>query len=65
MSNSYNNHLGNTQLRAAGNGDQAPADPSKVTGESADLLAWAMAQGVALSKVKIFSTMAKSINDQQ
>jgi len=34
-------------------------------GESMDNLLWATAQGLALAKLKVFHTMAKSVNDQQ
>ncbi|UOD29645.1 hypothetical protein INH39_30385 [Massilia violaceinigra] len=34
-------------------------------GNEADLVLWAAAQGQALSKLQIFSTMAKQVNEQQ
>ncbi|PHV06649.1 hypothetical protein CSQ96_14950 [Janthinobacterium sp. BJB412] len=34
-------------------------------GDDADLIRWAAAQGQALSKLQIFSTMAKQVNEQQ
>ena len=41
------------------------SDPNSIDPETADTLAWATAQGSAISKLKIFTNMAKSINDQQ
>lgn len=65
MSNSSNSYLENILSHGPTQGVQTLGDPSKIIGDSADLIAWSMAQDAALSKVKIFSTMAKSINDQQ
>lgn len=39
--------------------------PNQIAPETADTVAWAMAQSTAMSKLKIFNAMAKSINDQQ
>jgi hypothetical protein len=33
--------------------------------EASELLLWATAQGASLAKLKLFNTMAKSVNDQQ
>ncbi|NHZ32675.1 MULTISPECIES: hypothetical protein [Massilia] len=38
---------------------------SSAAGGDADLIRWAAAQGQALSKLQIFSTMAKQVNEQQ
>lgn len=39
--------------------------PPVGAGGDADLIRWAAAQGQALSKLQIFSTMAKQVNEQQ
>jgi hypothetical protein len=39
--------------------------PTQLPIQGVDTVAWAVAQGLALTKIKIFSGMAKSINDQQ
>ncbi|MFB9241739.1 hypothetical protein IV454_18870 [Massilia antarctica] len=51
------------QLSAPAGPNQAewPAAPAG----DADLIRWAAAQGQALSKLQIFSTMAKQVNEQQ
>jgi hypothetical protein len=40
-------------------------DIDDVKNQAVDQALWASAQGNALAKLKIFHTMAKSINDQQ
>lgn len=43
----------------------AGAMTSQAAGEGSDMVLWAAAQSQALSKLQIFSTMAKQINEQQ
>lgn len=58
----YINRLGN---KTPSMDERLASDPNQLTGDVADRVAWAMAQDTALSKVKVFASMAKSINDQQ
>lgn len=51
--------------RAGDAGPAAGTDRPSAPGGDADLLRWAAAQSQALSKLQIFSTMAKQVNDQQ
>lgn len=37
----------------------------EVTAKSMDQILWASSQSSALSKLKVFSSMAKTVNDQQ
>jgi hypothetical protein len=63
MTITYNNQKQMQNMKSMG--DMTTLDPNKLTEEGQDRVAWAMAQGQALSKVKLFTSMAKSINDQQ
>ena len=56
-----NNRTQQLPSQAGGGNAERPAAP----GGDADLVRWAAAQGQALSKLQIFSTMAKQVNEQQ
>ncbi|RSZ61078.1 hypothetical protein HF313_16570 [Massilia atriviolacea] len=56
--NERTQHLPGPARSGAGEWSTAP-------GGDADLIRWAAAQGQALSKLQIFSTMAKQVNEQQ
>lgn len=57
-------HLNNrSQQLPAQAGDHI--ERGAAAGDDADLIRWAAAQGQALSKLQIFSTMAKQVNEQQ
>lgn len=43
----------------------AVKDLQDIQKESFDNMLWASAQGLALAKLKVFHSMAKSVNDQQ
>ena len=51
--------LSNSRFSSPGQG------ATQMPTQGLDTAAWAVAQGLALTKIKIFSGMAKSINDQQ
>jgi hypothetical protein len=51
--------LSDPRLAASGAGS------AQLPMQGPDTLAWAMAQSSALAKIKVFSSMAKAINDQQ
>ena len=63
MTITYNNQKQAQNMKSMG--DMTSVDPNRLTDEGQDRVAWAMAQGMALSKVKMFASMAKSINEQQ
>ncbi|MFS2008022.1 hypothetical protein ACEN9F_30885 [Duganella sp. CT11-25] len=56
-----NNRTQQLPAQAGGGAIERPTAP----GGDADLVRWAAAQGQALSKLQIFSTMAKQVNEQQ
>jgi hypothetical protein len=58
-------YLNNRIQQLPGQAGSAPIDRPKGLGGEADLVLWAAAQGQALSKLQIFSTMAKQVNEQQ
>lgn len=63
---SMNNLFLPPPVRRAGLVNDAMDDElEKVKLESMDHVLWTMKQGVALAKLKVFSTLAKSVNDQQ
>lgn len=40
-------------------------DLEEITSKSIDQITWASSQSLAINKLKLFSTMAKMVNDQQ
>ncbi|MET3133321.1 hypothetical protein AAKU55_003611 [Oxalobacteraceae bacterium GrIS 1.11] len=56
-------YINTRQQQAAPAPASAPSPQGGVQG--ADMILWAAAQSEALSKLQIFSTMAKQVNDQQ
>jgi hypothetical protein len=59
----YLNSLAQQQAEPAPR--RAATERGQAAGGDADLIRWAAAQGQALSKLQIFSTMAKQVNEQQ
>jgi hypothetical protein len=56
-----NNPMQHLPAPARSGASEWPSAP----GGDADMIRWAAAQGQALSKLQIFSTMAKQVNEQQ
>jgi hypothetical protein len=56
-----------TSINNRSNQGSSPVGPmtSQAAGEGSDMILWAAAQGQAISKLQVFSTMAKQINEQQ
>ncbi len=59
-----NSHINQRAQPAPAGGTQI-LPPSNPAADGLDLTMWAMAQGHALSKLQIMSTMAKQVNEQQ
>jgi hypothetical protein len=63
-SNSVNGNVPNS-LAASAAKNPMVAGMKSANNESMDFMLWTAAQATSLSKLKVFHTMAKQINDQQ
>lgn len=61
----WSNGLWHSTPSRATAGNTRPPHSAQLSQETVDLTQWANAQGLALSKLKVFHAMAKQINEQQ
>jgi hypothetical protein len=60
----WSNGLRHSTQSLTADGNTGPTHTTQLSQETVDLIQWTNAQGLAMSKLKIFQTMAKQINDQ-